>query len=372
MYNRLRELGFCYGMNIAVPGFIVPVHALTEDENAKVNLLYGLFSTYRLRHPQPDFGAFLDSVFRFYRELEIGGIGFLQKILVGKKTSAQLEKLINSRVYLGDNVLTKALNNVLTNSLLFVDILVYNYYLDQRPGLRLLAANVEYIAINITYQALSQKGGKPSDERLRGLFEASLTFLDEPRGGLDPGYRHLLNAFRDTEAADYFLDIACLAVWDDTNPDHIASDFAHTLGGDLGHSAETIDRALASAALFLTTHFEFLNLFKDEGIYDNLSKTVGKLIRRNGSRLQKELEQSKELVQLLTKATRENLSDSEKERMREQLIDLSKTIPSLAIFLLPGGAVLLPIFANLVPGMLPSAFDENRVEEKAEQGGKKV
>ena len=44
------------------------------------------------------------------------------------------------------------------------------------------------------------------------------------------------------------------------------------------------------------------------------------------------------------------------------LADIFKSIPSLAIFILPGGAVLLPIFIKLIPKLLPSAFDENRVE----------
>ncbi len=45
-------------------------------------------------------------------------------------------------------------------------------------------------------------------------------------------------------------------------------------------------------------------------------------------------------------------------------MDVFKSIPSLAIFLLPGGAVLLPIFIKLIPALLPSSFDENRVDKK--------
>jgi hypothetical protein len=37
-------------------------------------------------------------------------------------------------------------------------------------------------------------------------------------------------------------------------------------------------------------------------------------------------------------------------------------MPSLAIFMLPGGALLLPIILKLVPDLLPSAFKENDVE----------
>jgi hypothetical protein len=93
-----------------------------------------------------------------------------------------------------------------------------------------------------------------------------------------------------------------------------------------------------------------------------MAKIVNKLIIRNSKRLQKELSESKELVYLLSKSTVKELSKEEKKKVQDQLIDIFKSIPSLAIFILPGGAVLLPIFIKLIPRLLPSSFDENRVE----------
>ena len=39
-------------------------------------------------------------------------------------------------------------------------------------------------------------------------------------------------------------------------------------------------------------------------------------------------------------------------------------MPSLALFLLPGGSLLLPIVMKLVPELIPSAFKVNEVEKK--------
>jgi hypothetical protein len=39
-------------------------------------------------------------------------------------------------------------------------------------------------------------------------------------------------------------------------------------------------------------------------------------------------------------------------------------MPSLALFLLPGGSLLLPIVMKLVPELIPSAFKINEVEKK--------
>jgi hypothetical protein len=95
-----------------------------------------------------------------------------------------------------------------------------------------------------------------------------------------------------------------------------------------------------------------------------MSKVVNKLIMRNSKRLQKELSESKELMLLISKSTVKDLSAEEKVKMQKQLLDIFKSIPSLAIFLLPGGAVLLPIFIKLIPKLLPSTFDDNRIEKR--------
>jgi hypothetical protein len=58
-----------------------------------------------------------------------------------------------------------------------------------------------------------------------------------------------------------------------------------------------------------------------------------------------------------------DLSKEEQKKMQEQLLDIFKTIPSLAIFMLPGGAILLPLFVKFIPKLLPSAFDDNRIED---------
>lgn len=71
-----------------------------------------------------------------------------------------------------------------------------------------------------------------------------------------------------------------------------------------------------------------------------------------------EINESKELIKLLRKSTRYKLSDEEKLKVKSQLFDILKGIPAFAIFLLPGGALLLPLMIKLIPSLLPSAFRE--------------
>ena len=90
---------------------------------------------------------------------------------------------------------------------------------------------------------------------------------------------------------------------------------------------------------------------------------VKTLILRNKNRLIKELSESGELVKLLTLSTVRDLDKTEKQKVKEQLLDICKTVPSLTLFLLPGGSLLLPIMVKLIPTLLPSAFNDNAIED---------
>ncbi|PKP14637.1 MAG: hypothetical protein CVU07_13850, partial [Bacteroidetes bacterium HGW-Bacteroidetes-23] len=104
-------------------------------------------------------------------------------------------------------------------------------------------------------------------------------------------------------------------------------------------------------------YFNYSNPIKH--FYDQTTQSVVMLITRNRKRLYKELTESKDLVKLLAASTTRELDANEKKRMKKQLLDVCKTIPSLTIFLLPGGSLLLPILIKFIPQMLPSAFNEN-------------
>ena len=85
-------------------------------------------------------------------------------------------------------------------------------------------------------------------------------------------------------------------------------------------------------------------------------------IHKNKKRLAKEIQESKELFSLLTKSTHKKLTSEEKKKVKEQLLDICKSVPALAVFLLPGGALLLPLLIKLIPDILPSSFREDSID----------
>ncbi|WNW02583.1 LETM1 domain-containing protein [Tenacibaculum sp. HL-MS23] len=94
---------------------------------------------------------------------------------------------------------------------------------------------------------------------------------------------------------------------------------------------------------------------------------IKEAIQINKKRLAQELQESKELVFLIKKSITTNLTDEEKAKVKEQTIDICKAIPAFTVFMLPGGALLLPLLIKLIPDILPSAFrvdGEDIIEKK--------
>jgi len=89
---------------------------------------------------------------------------------------------------------------------------------------------------------------------------------------------------------------------------------------------------------------------------------IKQLLLKNKKRLLIELKESKEVVVLIKKSTHTSLSDEEKEKVKVQLLDIFKAIPAFTVFMLPGGALLLPLLIKLIPAILPSAFREDDSE----------
>lgn len=88
------------------------------------------------------------------------------------------------------------------------------------------------------------------------------------------------------------------------------------------------------------------------------------LLKKHKKLFLQELKESKELVFLLKKSVTIKLTDEEKGKVKQQLLDICKAIPAFTVFMLPGGAILLPLLIKMVPTILPSAYREESDEEE--------
>lgn len=330
-----------------------------------------LHNAYLQHKKNGGFKEFVLSVLEFYGELTPVESSFFNKLFAEDKPSRQLEKILHSRVHIDDNVLTKNFRNVLTNSLLFVDVLAYRQFLFQQILVKPYVQRLEYVVINFIYYTLNSKSQKTAyDEQLIRLFEASASYSQKRRKRLEAPLKELAFTNYTIQEKNYLLDLVCLSAWDDKVLENEESNFIVGLGTQMYLEENLIMESIDSVAIFFSKYQERVSLFKSDNpvklFYDNSSQLVKKLITRNKKRLLKEFTQSKELLVLLTKSTTTDLTPSERKKVKDQLLEIFKTIPSLAIFALPGGGILLPLFIKLIPKMLPSAFDDNHVEEEQE------
>jgi hypothetical protein len=97
-----------------------------------------------------------------------------------------------------------------------------------------------------------------------------------------------------------------------------------------------------------------------EAAADAVVERVSTAVSDNLGAIVTEIRQTGELGQLLARAASgSKLTAEERAKVRLQLIDLAKAVPALAIFAAPGGMLLLPLLAKLLPfNLLPSAWDK--------------
>lgn len=362
-YLNLRNSGFIYGSNIhiAYDESVFKTIDLTDEERCKINLLLAFHNSHENCASDKDF---IESVINFYTQINEYKSTLFGDLLGEKKDSYTLEKIIHKRVQIDTNLLTKNFNYFITNALLYVDILAFHHYLNSPKSTKLYIKNLEATIESIVYDVLNTKERKTKyDDGLIKLLEASLRYQNHTL----KSYDDIIKIKHKNLEALYILDIACMATWSDQVIDTHEHQFLSKLGHDFKLKKESVDNAIYSVNHFFTKHKEHITLLSSKNVvksfYDNSSKMVSKLISRNSKRLYKELKESKELVKLISQAAVRDLSDEEQKKINDQLLDIFKSIPSLAIFMLPGGALLLPLFIKFIPKLLPSAFDDNRIDE---------
>ncbi|MGB1309053.1 MAG: LETM1-related biofilm-associated protein [Oceanihabitans sp.] len=360
-YLALRESGFIYGNNVIVANNLIEKKDLSNEEICKLNLCISFYYSHKKSGVRTNF---IDSTIAFYTQIEEYKTSYFKELLGEKNSAGLLEKIIHKRVLIDDNILSKSFNYFITNALLYIDVLAYKHFLKNNEITTDYIKNLESAIETIVLNVLNAKETKSEyDSSLIKLFEQSLRYQNKS----NITYLQAICIIKNKLEAQYILDMACMATWSDETIDTKEQLFLDQLALDLNLEKENLYLSKKSIRYFFETYKNQIVLLGSKNIvktfYDNSSSMISKLISRNSKRLQKELSESKELMLLISKSTVRDLSDEEHKKVQEQLLDIFKTIPSLAIFILPGGALLLPLVIKFIPKLLPSAFDDNRIDD---------
>ncbi len=364
-YTALRKSGFIYGHIISLDTkLVIPITGWFKEEVSKVALLNSLLGVYSVTKEQLNWEEFITETVSFYNEMHPEEFNLFKKLLPKNSPSLTLEKFIDERVQTNENIISKNFSHLVTNALLYIDVLAFRQYLMHGTIPEKYLKKIEETIVNIVTLALKIKTNKSQyDDLLIKLFEASIRYSKFSKNSNLSIETLELDFFTNELEKNYLIDIAGMALWNDGVLEPNESCFLFQLAEALTVSDEFVKQSIHDTNLFISKHkkeipyFNYSNPVKH--FYDQTTQSVVTLIARNKTRLVKEIVQSKELMVLLAHSTSRDLDEKEKKKIKKQLLDICKTIPSLTIFLLPGGSLLLPILIKFIPTLLPSAFNEN-------------
>ena len=147
--------------------------------------------------------------------------------------------------------------------------------------------------------------------------------------------------------------------------------FLRALARALRIPPEGLREIEAEVAEFYAQHRSILDVFTVSAhaatLADELVGGMQRSLDKNVQALVLEARMMGELSVFLGKlAVGQSLTTDERRRMRQELLDVAKAIPALAIFAAPGGILLLAALAKLLPfSLLPSAFQPARPQQRS-------
>jgi hypothetical protein len=355
-------------------------HSWTTEEKLKLLVFEAHLFMFALNGGDPlqDFDLFLASLLSFYDKHNSPTVSKLMGFFRKESAEEKLENILEKRTDIKLNFIDNAFwVNYLSNSFVYLDVILYHEFIKTKKTI--VESNYEELALDvlktIVFTGYSDGEIQAGEKAMFDVFLASAN-LNEPRKKQALFYIKNGASISDLSAIfshiwmfkRFLIDISVLTIY--TNQETLVNekefllkfcDYLHIPREELNETIVTIEQ-------FVLNHTDKISFLQNknavEHLYSNVSKRWIKILGRNKDKLALELKQSKELMLLIKKSTKEELTKEEKEKVKTQFLDLVKTMPAITIFMLPGGALLLPIVLKIIPDLIPSAFRDNEIEEK--------
>lgn len=346
--HEIRSIGFSFGQ-IKSSEFppIYTTFNYTQEELAKMSFLQLLEKVYFFKNPTHTTDQFITSLLDFYQLFVPHKTNFFSSLFEEKNTYSRLEHLFAMKWKENFFSQSKSNNLVLNLLILSIYLLTFESYLTGKIHPNFYHVYIEDLIQTILNQAQRQTNAEVYVGDITNDFA-----LDESMD-IKPSYLEL----------SLILDIVMCSSWNNETKTLALPDLSLEPFSRLAFSEAQIEDSRMCFMLFLQQndynyfYLKSTNLFNN--MINNSTNYVEFLVGRNKGRIIKEIQKNKQLMQLLIDSTHRNLDMQEKKLIKKQTFEVIKTIPSLAIFMLPGGTILLPIILKFIPSLLPSSFNEN-------------
>ncbi len=320
---------------------------------------------------------FLDSLVQFYSTHRSKGLRRYLRFLSSRSREHLLERILGERIYVSAHMENWLYFHAVTNVLCFTDVILYQSFVNDSDS-RALDKFPEVAESALTAYRLAAVADGNIEGRERELFRVFLLSANFSRGLRKTVQKRLSGKKRLEDLVlpekdtwlhrRFLLDISVLTIFfsHEAVPEEL--EYLDRLMRHLELPERELEESIVMVENFVLRNASRAEFLQDasslEKVYSGLTRRWIKILSRNKDKLAAELRESKELVFLIKKSTTQDLSKEEKEKVRTQFLDIVKSMPTLAIFMLPGGAVLLPIVLKIIPDLIPSAFRENEISDK--------
>jgi hypothetical protein len=374
----INKTGLLYGSCVQlIYAKNINLSQYTKDEQLKLLLFETLIYVYKNRFNQFNKNEFLAALENFYQGAETNQFDHWISFFLEKSTDAKLEKILNDRVKVNSTIFgSNYWLNHLSNSFVFLDVLLFEEFLNNET--KSFFESYEPIAsaaINcLAYSAYHDDQVEEKEQRILWHFLASADLQKDEKIRCEKiilegiSFNEIVFSRMKTAIIKSSIYELCIFVIKGTH--HLSESEEHKMidfGRHLNLTENDIHLSFMLCNAFLMENGEDITLLKSESntqfVYQSFTKRWLRILGRNKDKLIKELKESKELITLIQKSTKEELTKEEKDLVKSQFMDILKSMPSMAIFLLPGGGLLLPLILKLVPDLLPSSFKDNELEK---------
>ena len=357
----------------------------TKEEKLRLLLFEAHLFVYLQINNEKEFNEdeFIDALVSFYQHHNASAISKAFTFFLKETKLEKLESILAKRVEIRTNLLeNKWWVNSLSNAFSYLDVILFDDFVhrESNEALKEYSTFAKNVLTAIILSAYSDGELGKKEKEIFDVFLASANLNEE---GQEQMKAKLKTGTDISEISDFvknhwllqrfILDVSILTVLSEEELSSDEIEFLNVLCEHLGIPKNDLDENLGLIEGFLLKtgdEFEFMqDAASYEKVYLRMTKRWTKIVMRNKDKLAEEIKGSKELISLVKKAATTDLSKQEKELVRAHFKEIAKTIPALAIFMLPGGTILLPIVLKIVPDLIPSAFRSNKIEGEEEVKG---
>ncbi len=388
LYQMIQPTGLIYGHPLLMEEISHPRQD-EWDENARVKVLMtesfiqcGLY----LYHPPQNIEDEIDLLFRkvvsdvkrFYQQsFSQSPTSSYSNFFPQRSDLAVIETLLDQRI-----ALPRRFSNFWTgffhNSLIFLDLIFFLRWaeLEVTDFDFALHRERELVRLNllklIAATANADQRVSPEEKMLFNFFLESASLPSSKkkiaRSFLDQGIRLEdidLRIINQWVLKKYFVEVALLTIRADRDIREDELSFMEKLIAKLELDPTELGHSMVAIETFIADHKPRVHYLQKKQLYrlasERYANSLQLAVRKNRRRITQEIAESKELVSLLGKARREELTAEEWEKVRNQLLDILKAIPTFTIFMLPGGSITLPLLLKILPKKMlyPSSFLED-------------